>query len=515
MIFPFAPDKEPNPSLPHPNPPNPSLSHPSPTWSSSDTDFYSPVLTQESNPPLCSPHSSTENVADPNSPLMTESPNPSMSESNLPFSFPFGSSSPNATMPQHNEPDQTVPLLRRSTRPHNTPPHLADYICNFTPMQSSTKCLHPLESVLSYTSVSPSHCHYLMSLSSEQEPTNYQEAIKQSYWKEAMKSEIEALVLNKTWDIVETPLNVKPIGCKWVYKIKRRPDGTVERYKARLVAKGFTQIEDGIFNNLMLAMRSYTVNFLKMFTWSFLLVSWVTAVHNDSGMTGSKPCSTPMDSALHLHQDSTEPLADPLSYRRLIGRLLYLASTCPDITFATQQLSQFMGNPTQMHLRAAMRVLHYLKSSPGKGLMFRRDSPIQILGFSDVDWATYVDSRRSVTGYCFFLVNSLISWKTKKQNTVSRSSSEVEYRALASATSNPVFHERTKHLDIDCHLVREKLQAGLMRLILVSSSNQLADIFTKALPPKLFNLNLSKLELINIFLPPTCGGLTDEEPNPS
>ncbi|XP_052728009.1 uncharacterized mitochondrial protein AtMg00810-like [Vigna angularis] len=225
----------------------------------------------------------------------------------------------------------------------------------------------------------------------------------------------------------------------------------------------------------------------------------------DSGMTGSKPCSTPMDSALHLHQDSTKPLVDPLSYRKLVGRLLYLTSTRPDITFTTQQLSQFMSNPTQMHLRAAMRVLHYLKSSPGKGLMLRRDSPIHILGFSDADWAICVDSRRSVTGYCLFLGNSLISWKTKKQNTISRSSSEAEYRALVSATcelqwlnfllrdlkipcfkqvvlysdnqsalhiaANPVFHDWTKYLDIDCHLVREKLQASLMRLIHVSSSN--------------------------------------------
>lgn len=199
MIFPFAPDKEPNPSL----------SRPSPTWCSSDTDFHSPIITQESQQTCSSPYSSTESVSAPNSPLMTDSPNPS------------GSSSPNATMPQHSEPDQTAPLLRRSTCPHNTPPHLADYVCNFMPTQSSTKCLHPLESVLSYTSVSPSHRHYLMSLSSEQEPTNYQEeAIKQPCWKEAMKSEIEALVLNKTWDLVETPPNVKPIGCKWVYKIK-------------------------------------------------------------------------------------------------------------------------------------------------------------------------------------------------------------------------------------------------------------------------------------------------------
>nr|KYP51627.1 hypothetical protein KK1_026511 [Cajanus cajan] len=93
-----------------------------------------------------------------------------------------------------------------------------------------------------------------------------------------------------------------------------------------------------------------------------------------------------------------------------------------------------MAHPTQVQYRAAMRVLRYLKSCPGKGLIFRRDSPIQFLGFSDADWATCVDSRRSVTGYYFFLGNSLVSWKTKKQQIVSRSSSEAEYRTLATAT---------------------------------------------------------------------------------
>ena len=93
-----------------------------------------------------------------------------------------------------------------------------------------------------------------------------------------------------------------------------------------------------------------------------------------------------------------------------------------------------MANPTQAHFRAATRVLRYLKGCPGKGLLFRRDSNIQLLAFSDADWATCLDSRKSVTGYCFFLGSSLVSWKTKKQSTVSRSSSEAEYRALASTT---------------------------------------------------------------------------------
>jgi len=149
----------------------------------------------------------------------------------------------------------------------------------------------------------------------------------------------------------------------------------------------------------------------------------------DSGLLGCKPCSTPMDNSLRLHQDNSELLTNVLSYRRLVGHLLYLTTTRPDISFATQQLSQFMSKPTRSHLAAAMRVLKYLKGCPGQGLLFPRDSQIQLTGFSDADWGTCIDSRRFITSYFFFIGSSLISWKTKKQNTVSRSSSEAEYRA--------------------------------------------------------------------------------------
>ncbi|XP_020233066.1 uncharacterized protein LOC109813314 [Cajanus cajan] len=154
----------------------------------------------------------------------------------------------------------------------------------------------------------------------------------------------------------------------------------------------------------------------------------------DSGLIGCKTTSTPMDDSLRLHQDSSEPLADPLSYIWLVGRLIYLTSTRPDIVFTTQQLSQFMVAPTQTHFQAALRVIRYLKGCPGKGLFFSHQSSTNLLGFSDADWAMCVDTRRSITGYCFFIGNSLVSWKAKKQSTVSRSSVEAEYMALASAT---------------------------------------------------------------------------------
>ncbi|XP_017405966.1 uncharacterized mitochondrial protein AtMg00810-like [Vigna angularis] len=141
-----------------------------------------------------------------------------------------------------------------------------------------------------------------------------------------------------------------------------------------------------------------------------------------------------MDSTLRLHNDASGYLDDPLPYRRLVGRLVYLTTTRPDITFVTQQLSQFMSKPTKTHHVAAMCVLRYLKGCPAIGLFFPRICPTQVSGFSDTDWATCGDSRRSITGYCFFIGSSLVSWKTKKQTTVSRSSSEAEYRAIASAT---------------------------------------------------------------------------------
>jgi len=135
-----------------------------------------------------------------------------------------------------------------------------------------------------------------------------------------------------------------------------------------------------------------------------------------------------------LHHDPSKPYEDISSYKRLVGRLLYLNTTIPDITFITQQLSQFLLKPKHNHYNVAMRVLRYLKGCPGHGLFFFRDSDLQIQGFSHVDWARCLDSRRSISGQCFFLGKSLIPWRTKKHLTVSRSSSEAEYKALAGAT---------------------------------------------------------------------------------
>ncbi|XP_026381076.1 uncharacterized protein LOC113275735 [Papaver somniferum] len=254
---------------------------------------------------------------------------------------------------------------------------------------------------------------------------------------------------------------------------------------------------------------------------------YILDILKDSGLTGSRTSSFPMDAHLKLTSEAGTPLPDPSIYRRLIGRLLYLTVTRPDITYAVNYLSQFMQRPHSSHLDAANHVLRYLKGTIGHGIFLASSTPLILKGYTDSDWAGCPMTRRSTTGYLVTIGNSPVSWKSKKQPTVARSSAEAEYRALAHLTTelqwlrylfqdlripcilpiivscdsqaaihiaqNPVFHERTKHIEIDCYFVREKLLNGLIKPQHLQSSEQLADLFTKPLGVKQFQHLVSKL----------------------
>jgi len=166
------------------------------------------------------------------------------------------------------------------------------------------------------------------------------------------------------------------------------------------------------------------------------------------GLAGAKPVSTPMELNLKLtstdfdaHIPSTHtdpPLDDPTSYRRLVGRLLYLTTTRPDISFSVQCLSQFMHSPKRSHMDVALRLVRYLKSAPGLGVMMASTASNALTVYCDADWGSCINSRRSITGYMIQHGESPISWKSKKQPTVSRSSAEAEYKAMASTVAEVV-----------------------------------------------------------------------------
>ncbi|KAG5228832.1 RmlC cupins superfamily protein [Salix suchowensis] len=168
---------------------------------------------------------------------------------------------------------------------------------------------------------------------------------------------------------------------------------------------------------ILICQRKYTLDILE-----------------EVGLLGVKPTKIPMEPELALTSTDSEALKDPTQYRRLIGKLIYLTITRQEITYAVNTLSQFMQEPKLHHLKASRQILQYLKNAPGQVLLFSQKGHLNLVSYCDADWAKCPITRRSVTGYCIFLGNSLISWKSKKQVTVSRSSAEAEYRSMAAAT---------------------------------------------------------------------------------
>ncbi|KAL0400307.1 UNVERIFIED_CONTAM: Retrovirus-related Pol polyprotein from transposon RE1 [Sesamum radiatum] len=153
---------------------------------------------------------------------------------------------------------------------------------------------------------------------------------------------------------------------------------------------------------------------------------YIKEIIHDVNLTSCTPGHTPLPLGVKFSTQDSSPLHDPGPYKRLVGRLLYLSFTRPDIAFGAQQLSQFINQPGQVHMDAALHLVRYLKGTPSQGIFFPRSGSFSLEAFCDADWAGCPDSRRSLTGYCIYLGQSLISWKSKKQSTVARSTAEAE-----------------------------------------------------------------------------------------
>lgn len=583
--------------------------------------------------------------------------------------------------PNFSSQTNSGPTVTESNTEHNTRVFDTDLDIPIAIRKGVRSCTnHPIAKYMSYHKLSSEHKAFTSKISHLSIPRNIQEALECPKWKEAVMEEMNALVKNNTWESVVLPREKKAVGCKWVFTVKCKADGSIERYKARLVAKGFTQthgldyqetfapvakvnsirilfslaancgwslhqldVKNAFLNGYLdeevfmepppgfehLVGRGRVCKLIKSIyglkqsprAWferfgevvrklgyrqsqgdhtlfvkhssegkrAVLIVyvddiiltgdddseidrlkkllakefevkdlgeakyflgmeitrsehgisvcqrKYVLDLLGETGMLGCRAAETPMEPNLKVEASTPEELVDKEQYQKLVGKLIYLAHTRPDITFAVGVVSQFMHSPGQKHHEAVVRILRYLKGTPGKGLFFANNGHFQVDIYTDADWAGDITDRRSTSGYCTFVCGNLVTWRSKKQNVVARSSAEAEYRAVAlgiceglwmrqiledlnikltspiklycdnksaiAIAHNPVLHDRTKHVEIDKHFIKEKIDKGQICMTYLPTAQQVADILTKSLPRRQFDELVSKLEMRDIFKP--------------
>ncbi|KAE8727985.1 hypothetical protein F3Y22_tig00004899pilonHSYRG00012 [Hibiscus syriacus] len=254
------------------------------------------------------------------------------------------------------------------------------------------------------------------------------------------------------------------------------------------------QQNDGIF----ISQESYAKEILKKFK-----------------MENCKPISTPAEYGIKMTKHEEGESVDPTFFKSLVGSLRYLTCTRPDIIHAVGLVSRYMESPTTTHFKAAKRILRYLKGTIDFGLFYSVSNDYKLVGYSDSDWGGDIDNRRSTTGFVFFMGDIAFTWMSKKQPIVTLSTCEAEYVAATSCVchaiwlrnllkeigliqeeptkvcvdnksaialaKNPVFHDRSKHIDIRYHYIRECVARKDVEVEYVKSQDQVADIFTKPL----------------------------------
>ena len=250
------------------------------------------------------------------------------------------------------------------------------------------------------------------------------------------------------------------------------------------------------------------------------------------GMDNCNPVATPMELGVKLSKFEGGEAVEANSYRSMVGSLRYLTCTRPDIAFAVGVASRYMSDPRHSHLKAVKRIMRYLKGTEDLGMFYSKSDKFELTGFVDSDWCGDIDDRKSTTGFAFYMGGTTFTWSSKKQPIVTMSTCEAEYVAAAHCVchaiwlrnllhdmkvpqhepteirvdnksaielaKNPGDHERTKHIDVRFHFIREHIKDETIRVVHVQSNDQAADILTKALPKPSFEKGKRMLGMADV-----------------
>ncbi|WVZ55593.1 hypothetical protein U9M48_006233 [Paspalum notatum var. saurae] len=413
-----------------------------------------------------------------------------------------------------------------------------------------------ISNYVSYESLSPAYRAFVASLQSVSIPRDWKEAKQDPKWKEAMLEELAALEKNKTWDLVPFPVGKKVVNCKWVYTIKQNPNGKIERYKARLVAKGYSQTYGIDYDETFAPVAKMStvrtlISCVANFSWPLYQLDVKNAfLHGDlqekvymeipPGFATAQTKGKVLRLKKSLYGLKQSPRAWFDRFRRAMYGMGYKQLYVDDIIIIgddTLEIERLKKNLSKEFEVKDLGQLRYflgieIARSPKGIVLSQRKYVLDLL--NETDWASCLDDRRSTSGYCTFVGGNLVSWRSKKQPVVSRSTAEAEYRAMSVCLSemlwvknllselklwkgslrlwcdnksainianNPVQHDRTKHVEIDRFFIKERLDDGTLKLYHIASVEQLADCLTKGLGAKECVSACNKMGMIDIYRP--------------
>ena len=275
--------------------------------------------------------------------------------------------------------------------------------------------------------------------------------------------------------------------------------------------------------------RNYFLQVISFYNWYQRLGS--SLPRDSQGFNDVKAAKTPMDNNKPLLKDEDGEEVDVHLYRSMIGSLMYLTASRPDIMFAVYACARFQVSPKVSHLNVVKRIFRYLKGQPKLGLWYPNSSSFDLVAYSDSDYAGASLDRKSTTGGCQYLGHRLISWQCKKQTVVANSTTEAEYVAASSCCGqvlwiqnqlldygynfmntkiyidnnstmciikNPVFHSKTKHIEIRHHFIRDCYEKKLIQVVKIHTDNNVADLLTKSFDISRFQFLVASIGMINL-----------------